>query len=81
MNGMIGTAAFTKLTVTEKDEIKCVACFLCATACPADCITIQAAPARTVGKPRKAISAKSTRCLRNQYAPLHILWLLHRGLP
>ncbi len=34
-----------KLTTTEKDEIKCVACFLCATACPADCITIQAAPA------------------------------------
>ena len=24
-----------KLTTTEKDEIKCVACFLCATACPA----------------------------------------------
>ncbi len=34
-----------KLTKTEKDEIKCVACFLCATACPADCIIIQAAPA------------------------------------
>ena len=34
-----------KLTLDEEDHVKCVACFLCATACPADCITIQAAPA------------------------------------
>ena len=34
-----------KLTTDSEEHIKCVACFLCATACPADCITIQAAPA------------------------------------
>ena len=34
-----------KLTTDAEEHIKCVACFLCATACPADCITIKAAPA------------------------------------
>ncbi len=29
----------------EHDRVKCVACFLCATACPSECITIVAAPA------------------------------------
>ncbi len=28
------------LKVDEKDNIKCVACFMCSTACPAECITI-----------------------------------------
>lgn len=28
----------------EKGRVKCVACFLCATACPARCITIEPGP-------------------------------------
>ncbi|MBL8817703.1 MAG: NADH-quinone oxidoreductase subunit I [Planctomyces sp.] len=34
-----------RLNRDEKDRVKCVACMLCATACPAHCITIEAAPA------------------------------------
>lgn len=33
------------LKVDAQGRIKCVACFLCATACPAECIHIEAAPA------------------------------------
>jgi NADH-quinone oxidoreductase subunit I len=34
-----------RLNRDEKGRVKCVACFLCQTACPANCITIVAAPA------------------------------------
>ena len=34
-----------RLNRDEQDRVKCVACMLCATACPAHCITIEAAPA------------------------------------
>lgn len=34
-----------RLNRDEKDRVKCVACMLCATACPAHCITIEAAAA------------------------------------
>src|SRR5687768_4261293 len=33
------------LKVDDKGRIKCVACFLCQTACPAECIHIEAAAA------------------------------------
>ena len=34
-----------RLNRDSKGRVKCVACFLCQTACPANCITIHAAPA------------------------------------
>jgi NADH-quinone oxidoreductase subunit I len=34
-----------RLNRDEKDRVKCVACMLCATACPANCIAIEAAAA------------------------------------
>ncbi len=34
-----------RLNRDEKDRVKCVACMMCATACPANCITIEAAAA------------------------------------
>jgi len=33
-----------RLNRDDQGRVKCVACFLCATACPADCISIVAAP-------------------------------------
>ena len=34
-----------RLNKDEQDRVACVACFMCQTACPADCITIEAGPA------------------------------------
>jgi NADH-quinone oxidoreductase subunit I len=34
-----------KLTKDNEGHVKCVACFMCATACPAHCITIKGTPA------------------------------------
>lgn len=34
-----------RLNRDDKGRVKCVACYLCQTACPANCITIEAAPA------------------------------------
>ena len=34
-----------RLNRDEQGRVKCVACFMCATACPSNCITIVAAPA------------------------------------
>jgi NADH-quinone oxidoreductase subunit I len=42
------------LKVDDKNNIKCVACFMCSTACPAECITIvgEPAPAESFGPER-----------------------------
>jgi len=44
------------LTVREDDTPKCVACYMCATACPAECIYIEAGE-----RPEKAIEKYPTR--------------------
>ena len=67
--------------VLQRDENgleKCVACFLCAAACPANCIYIEAAE-------NTARSASRRRALRqgvqHRLQPLHLLRLLRGGLP
>jgi NADH-quinone oxidoreductase subunit I len=42
-----------RLNRDEKGRVKCVACYMCATACPAHCIDIIAAPAPTEWKDRE----------------------------
>jgi NADH-quinone oxidoreductase subunit I len=44
------------LTVREDDTPKCVACYMCATACPAECIYIEAGE-----RPEKSIEKYPTR--------------------
>ena len=53
------------LTVREDGSIKCVACFMCATACPADCITIEAAehPDKSIEKYAKRFDIDMLRCV------------------
>jgi len=41
-----------RLTKREDDSVKCVACYMCATACPAECIAIEAEE-RTDGQDEK----------------------------
>ncbi len=40
-----GRLGIPRLTKDDEGRVKCVACFLCTAACPADCIDIEAAPA------------------------------------
>lgn len=47
-----------RLNRDEQDRVKCVACMLCATACPADCIEIEAAPAPAEWTDRDKFPAK-----------------------
>ena len=73
---------FRGLHVLQRDENgleKCVACFLCAAACPADCIYIEAAEntekARIIGGERYAEG------LQHRLQPLYFLRILRRSLP
>ena len=58
---------------------KCVACFLCAAACPSNCIYIEAAE----NTEEKRISSRRAlrQGLQHRLQPLHLLRLLCRGLP
>jgi NADH-quinone oxidoreductase subunit I len=47
-----------RLNRDEQDRVKCVACMLCATACPARCITIEAAAAPPEWPDRDKFPAK-----------------------
>ena len=64
-----------RLNKDEQGRVKCVACFLCATACPAHCIDIIG-----VRKPL-AGSRKVSAELQHRRAALHLLRHVRRGLP
>jgi NADH-quinone oxidoreductase subunit I len=53
------------LTVREDGRLKCVACYLCATACPAECITIEAdaSPDNAIEKVAKRYEIDLSRCI------------------
>jgi NADH-quinone oxidoreductase subunit I len=53
------------LTQREDGSLKCVACYLCATACPAECITIEAAesPRKDVEKVASRYEIDLSRCI------------------
>ena len=54
-------------------EERCVACYLCAVACPVDCIALQA----TTDETRAALSG----VVPHQLLALHLLRLLRGGVP
>ena len=68
--------------VLQRDENgleKCVACFLCAAACPSNCIYIEAAEntAETPGERRGALR----QGLQHRLQPMYLLRILRGGLP
>ena len=58
---------------------KCVACFLCSAACPANCIYIEAA--ENTEKVRISGGERYAAGLQHRLQPLHFLRILRRGLP
>ena len=66
-----------RLNKDEQGRVKCVACMLCATACPAHCIDIVGATAPDdLARPREV-----PRELRHRRAALHLLRHVRGGLP
>ncbi len=64
-----------RLNKDAEGRVKCVACFLCSTACPAHCIDIVAAP-KSLARSRKVL-----RELRDRRTALYFLRHVRRGLP
>ena len=60
------------LTRDPDGEERCVACNLCAVACPVGCISLQKRSRKT---------AVGIRVLPHQLLALHFLWPVRRGLP
>ena len=68
-------AACIGSTATSRGRVKCVACYMCSTACPAHCIDIVAAPSPVAG-PREVSGD-----LRHRRTALHLLRHVRAGLP
>ena len=64
----------------EEGRENCTACGLCAVACPAEAITMEAAE-RQKGEEHLYREEKICSHVRDQYAPLHFLWSLRRSMP
>ena len=66
-----------RLTKDAEGNMKCVACYMCATACPAQCIHIEAQAAPPEWENRDKIPEG----VRNRHAEVHLLRFLRGGLP
>ena len=64
-----------RLTLRADSSVRCTACFLCATACPAQCIYIEAGES-----PNPHIEKYPLR-YENRHAAMHLLRAVRRGLP
>ena len=67
------TAAASSSRATRTASERCVACYLCAVACPVDCIALQA----TAGRARPPLPG----VVPHQLLALHLLRLLRGGVP
>jgi len=63
-----------RLNRDEQDRVKCVACYMCSTACPAHCIDIVAAPS-------PGLTGEIPGNLCHRRTAVHLLRDVRRGLP